>query len=435
MRLIVVLFPIFVLLLSVPLLVGVYVYRDATRRGMNAPLWTLIAILAPSLIGFIIYLLVRGNHSDLKCPRCDTRVKESFVVCPGCGARLRPGCPNCSTPSEPGWKVCPRCAQPLPYAQDDIIAPVRPKDKALWKILVAIILVPLLLIFTLGISFSAVSSGGSSSLMTLPQDDYYNDQEIPQSTKDYVRNWVEGLPDEENTAYALCYGWDYMNDGKNRDYLYLIYIPAHGCANENGFGYEQGLFGSAFRLDLVGGNGEDGFYCVAVNSGKKNVPKLKITVDGVKYDVKMEMVDFNPTYYVIASESDYSTLTNAAGDLYVESMEKEMKPDLVTIVKYVDGNEVAQVEYIEADMLLNIVVGIHELEYLEEMSGSMVEAYNDYFEISVHYSDTTGERHYEDQSDYHAFTDGEGYYLLELATDLVYPITEKDYIILESLFE
>lgn len=271
--------------------------------------------------------------------------------------------------------------------------------------------------------------------MTLPQDDYYNDQEIPQSTKDYVRNWVEGLLDEENTAYALCYGWDYMNDGKNRDYLYLIYIPGHGCANENGFGYEQGLFGSAFRLDLVGGNGEDGFYCVAVNSGKKNVPKLKITVDGVKYDVKMEMVDFNPTYYVIASESDYSTITNAAGDLYVESLEKEMKPDLVTIVKYTDGNEVSQVEYAEADMLLNIVVGIHELEYLEEMSGSMVEAYNDYFEISVHYSDTTGERHYEDQSDYHAFTDGEGYYLLELATDLVYPITEKDYIVLESLFE
>ena len=69
------------------------------------------------------------------------------------------------------------------------------------------------------------------------------------------------------------------------------------------------------------------------------------------------------------------------------------------------------------------------------MSGSMVEAYNDYFEISVHYSDTTGERHYEDQSDYHSVTDGQGYYLLELATDLVYPITEKDYIILGSLFD
>ena len=31
-----------------PILIGVYVYRDAKRRNMNAPLWTIIAILAPS---------------------------------------------------------------------------------------------------------------------------------------------------------------------------------------------------------------------------------------------------------------------------------------------------------------------------------------------------------------------------------------------------
>ena len=62
--------PLFMLMIIVallPLLIGVYVYRDAKRRGMNAALWTLIAILAPSLIGFIIYLLVRGNYSTLRC--------------------------------------------------------------------------------------------------------------------------------------------------------------------------------------------------------------------------------------------------------------------------------------------------------------------------------------------------------------------------------
>ena len=77
-----------------PILVGVYVYRDAKRRKMNAPLWTIIAILAPSLIGFIIYLLVRGNYSNLKCPRCDATVTEQYVVCPKCGAKLKPSCPN-----------------------------------------------------------------------------------------------------------------------------------------------------------------------------------------------------------------------------------------------------------------------------------------------------------------------------------------------------
>ena len=74
--------PLFMLMIIVallPLLIGVYVYRDAKRRGMNAALWTLIAILAPSLIGFIIYLLVRGNYSNLKCPRCAATVTEQYV--------------------------------------------------------------------------------------------------------------------------------------------------------------------------------------------------------------------------------------------------------------------------------------------------------------------------------------------------------------------
>lgn len=436
MRIMVVMIPIMLLLLTVPVLIGVYVYRDAKRRGMNAALWTLIAVFAPSLIGFIIYLLVRGSYSDLKCPRCDTRVNDTYVVCPRCGAQLRPGCPNCGTAVESDWKVCPKCAQPLPTMQDDVVTPVRPKDKSLWKILVAIILIPLLLIFVAGLSFSAVSSGGSSSLMVLPIDEYYNDQEIPESTKQYVQKWVEGLPEEDNAAYALCYGWDYMDGSDKRDYLYLIYIPNHGCANQSGFGYEQGLFSTAFKLDLVGGSTEDGFYSTAVNAGKKAAPKLKITVDGVKFDVKMEMIDFNPTPYIIASESDYSTLTNAAGDLYVEALEKEMKPDRVTITKVVDNTEVSQVTHSESDFLLNVVVGIHELEHLEEMPATLNGyEYTDYFHIAVHYSDTTGERHYEDQSDYHVITDGERFYLLELTTDQVYPITEKDYIILGSLFD
>ena len=67
-------------LIVVPILVGVYVFRDASRRGMNAALWTLIAVLVPILVGFIIYLLVRGNYPDLKCPQCGTRCGSP--ICP-----------------------------------------------------------------------------------------------------------------------------------------------------------------------------------------------------------------------------------------------------------------------------------------------------------------------------------------------------------------
>ena len=96
-----------VVLLTVPLMVGVYVYRDASRRGMNALLWALVAAFGPVLVGLIIYLLVRGNYSDLRCPQCDEAVKEQFVVCPKCGTKLRAACPNCAMPVEPDWKVCP----------------------------------------------------------------------------------------------------------------------------------------------------------------------------------------------------------------------------------------------------------------------------------------------------------------------------------------
>lgn len=49
-----------------PIMIGVYVYRDAERRRMNATLWTLVAVFTPGLTGFIIYLLVRGDYPGLR---------------------------------------------------------------------------------------------------------------------------------------------------------------------------------------------------------------------------------------------------------------------------------------------------------------------------------------------------------------------------------
>lgn len=353
----------------IPILIGVYVYRDARRRGMNAVLWTLIAILAPSLIGFIIYLLVRGNYSNLKCPRCDATVTEQYVVCPKCGAKLKPSCPNCSTPVEPDWAVCPKCAQPLPTAQEDIVTPVRPKDKTLWKILAAIIIIPVVLLLVLGISFSAATGGGSSSLREVTFDEYYTDQEVPEDTKEYVRAWLDGIyPSQDlNHAYALMYEKTYepaRSDGRI-DYYYLIYIPGGGSANQRGFGYSSGLFSESLKLELTGSGNQDGLYCMATTS-KKGGPKLKVTVDGRKLDAVVTEVDFNPTLFTIASEYDYNTLTNAAGDLYIEEMEKEMKPILSVITMVENGQETAAGEFDTSDFLLNTVVGIHELQYLDE---------------------------------------------------------------------
>ena len=49
--------------LAIPLVVGILVYRDADKRvGCNPWLWALIAALAPSFVGLIIYLIIRGDY-------------------------------------------------------------------------------------------------------------------------------------------------------------------------------------------------------------------------------------------------------------------------------------------------------------------------------------------------------------------------------------
>ena len=447
--------PLFMLMIIVallPLLIGVYVYRDAKRRGMNAALWTLIAILAPSLIGFIIYLLVRGNYSNLKCPRCAATVTEQYVVCPKCGAKLKPSCPNCSAPVEPDWTVCPKCAQPLPTVQEDIVTPVQPKDKTLWKILAAIIIVPVVLLLVLGLSFSAASGGGSSSLREVSFDEYYADQELPESTKEYVRNWLGEINPRTDHVYALRYTYRFNPNSETTDYYYLIYVPGGGDVDRRGFGYSTGLFSTAFKLELEGTNDQDGLYCVMTTS-KKAAPQLRVTLNGKRLEDEITVVDFNPTLYTIASESDYSMLTNAAGDLYLEQLEKEMEPDLVAITVVEDGQGVATGEFDAPDFLLNTVTGIHELHYLEEYPFSLENfQLSDYFTLSVHYADTTGEAHYEDTSNYLIVETESAWYLIEIGPNsviekileegqitsrddvLVYEISEDAYSELANLF-
>jgi hypothetical protein len=92
-----------------------YVYRDARRRNMNAPLWTLLVfILAPSslIIGLIIYLLVR-EPLPYPCPRCESLVGPRFNFCSNCKCNLHPNCPNCKQEIAETDKFCPNCAYDL----------------------------------------------------------------------------------------------------------------------------------------------------------------------------------------------------------------------------------------------------------------------------------------------------------------------------------
>lgn len=65
-------------------------------------------------------------------------------------------------------------------------------------------------------------------------------------------------------------------------------------------------------------------------------------------------------------------------------------------------------------------MGIHELQYLDEYPASL-ENYDltDYFTLSIHYADTTGEAHYKDTSDYLIVEAESAWYLIEIGPNSV----------------
>ena len=97
-----------------------YVNRDASRRGMNSALWTLMVIIfIPTwgLIGLIIYLLMR-EPLPYPCPECATTVNVRFNFCPNCKCNLHPSCPQCKREVGELDKFCPHCGNDLAAAKD-----------------------------------------------------------------------------------------------------------------------------------------------------------------------------------------------------------------------------------------------------------------------------------------------------------------------------
>ncbi len=220
------------LIFAIPILIGVYVYRDANKRGMNAVLWTLVAILTPSLLGLIIYLLVRNNYSDLTCPNCNTRVEESYVVCPNCRTKLRPTCENCGTAVQTTWKVCPHCGTDLPEYDSTVATPVRKKDNILGKILIAILVLPiaiilLLVILTIPFGANTMSGYASTGVTSMTMNEFMAD--LPEEEQLYYNELLEMHPtvvgDQE--YHLFYYDGGYRND--TYTYQYLICIPDTGA--------------------------------------------------------------------------------------------------------------------------------------------------------------------------------------------------------------
>lgn len=435
---IVALFPAFIVLavmIILPFIIAIYVYRDAKRRGMNAILWTLVAAAAPALIGLIVYLLVRGNHSDLRCPKCDTPVKEQFVLCPKCGIKLRASCPNCATPVEPDWKVCPKCTQPLDEVQTDVQMPVRAKDRSIWKVLVIVLIIPVLLIAILALNLSVSFSGGSSSFREVSVEEYYEEMNTEGFATEAViagrvRAWIDSIEVTENKAYALRY--DYSTDN-GKEYFFLVYVPHAGNQINSGMGQSSSIFGTTLTLELqqTGNSG----YLFNITSSADKAPNLKIVLDGKKIPCEVTTVDYNPTLFYIVPQ--YGELEPGATDFFM--------PERISVVKLINNHNEGVVEVTDEDIALDILVGIDSAPYLDlehdmyrKQDGSGGYDFKDGFDITIEYKVHEDLVLHDDMLHCLVLKQNGGYYIIDDRPDdgqFIREIDEAFYNELASLFD
>jgi hypothetical protein len=89
-----------------------YIYGDAKRRGMRYIPWTILAALAPSAIGIILYFILR-EPMPVHCTKCGSAMNPGFAFCPRCGSTMSATCFQCHRVSQPGWSHCAWCGAKL----------------------------------------------------------------------------------------------------------------------------------------------------------------------------------------------------------------------------------------------------------------------------------------------------------------------------------
>lgn len=100
-----------VVIIGYVLLIG-YIYGDARRRGMRYVLWTLLAVLAPSAIGILLYFILRDPR-QVHCTKCGCSMNPNFAYCPRCGGTMSATCGQCHRVAQPEWSHCAWCGGKL----------------------------------------------------------------------------------------------------------------------------------------------------------------------------------------------------------------------------------------------------------------------------------------------------------------------------------
>lgn len=294
------------LFLVLPILIGVYVYRDANSRGMNAALWTLIAALAPSGIGLIIYLVVRSDYNSLECPNCKAPILEEYSSCPKCGTSLKAKCTNCGKAIASGWQNCAHCGEPVPA---DAMIPTLPKrkDNGLGKILVAVILIPVLIISTLVFGLASFRSGHPTSVGSV---DGMRIEDFAENK--VVSDWLKSCDASGTGIYVLEYQYPKDKSSNLNRSSYIVYrtgLSKDVSVAAVGF---QNFFKESLRVEYNDSEitGATDYHIYQVDYSTTAKVQLEVLVNGQKADYKLT-TSTNPLLFI-----DPVPWRNGAANLY-----------------------------------------------------------------------------------------------------------------------
>ncbi len=100
-------------------LIPVWIYKDASNRGVKRPfVWAMLGVLS-NVIALIFYVANRKQLESLAyCPHCEKNLPPGGDYCPYCSYNLKSSsCPSCQLQVESEWQYCSRCGDELQAKQ------------------------------------------------------------------------------------------------------------------------------------------------------------------------------------------------------------------------------------------------------------------------------------------------------------------------------
>ena len=289
MRFSILVIPLVLFILALPVLVGVYVHKDAKKRGMDAVLWTAVAILVPGLIGLIVYLVVRGNRADAVCPVCERDVTPAYTRCPYCGNSLKACCGTCGMVIDPSWKLCPQCGTDItPETFAGVKPPKAKQDKGMRRLLAILIILPLLALLVGGgglILFTLRGPVFGHAPLSSMEGYHYTAGDVAPE----IQDWMEACDAQGGGVYVLHLSYEKMRQlteftNEESPDAYFAYVYINGYTRADGLRGSMSIQSKTMEVRYNGVARENEHltedYELSAFQASGKITKLKLWIDG-----------------------------------------------------------------------------------------------------------------------------------------------------------